>query len=246
VLHGPWGEGGPLQRILEARGLRFVGCNAATGELCMDKTRTKVALLAAGLATPPFELLGPDDVRTLAPPLVIKPPCEGSSIDLVICRDDAAADRARRELHLRHPELLLERFVVGMELTVGVIAAADSPGPGGPGGYRALPPIHIVPATEFYDYQAKYERDDTQYLFDMDLPPERLSAIQEAALSAFFALGCRHLSRVDFIVDGEHRAWILEVNTMPGFTTHSLLPMAAARTGLDMAQLVDRLVRAAR
>src|SRR5690606_8878638 len=150
-----------------------------------------------------------------------------------ICRDEAAADAARADLHARHPKLLLERFIAGREITVGVIVSPEAPG-----GYIALPPIHIVPAVEFYDYQAKYERDDTQYRFDIDLPEPKLSALRQAALSAFFALGCRHLSRIDFIVDAEQRPWILEVNTLPGFTSHSLLPMAAAQAGIPLEALV--------
>lgn len=240
VLHGPWGEGGPLLRELEARNFRFVGCDSIAAALCMDKIRAKEALQRAGLPTPPFEVIERGSQRTMPAPLVIKPPCEGSSIDLAICRDEATADRKLAELLEKYDRLLLERFTPGREITVGVIADVEAPG-----GYVALPPIHIVPAVEFYDYQAKYERDDTQYRFDIDLPGERINAIKQAALSAFFTLGCRHLSRIDFIVDTDMKPWILEVNTLPGFTSHSLLPMAANRAGVSLPQLTDRLVRSA-
>ncbi len=240
ALHGPWGEGGPLLRELERRNFRYVGCDPIAAELCMDKVAAKEALHRAGLPTPRFQVLARGERRTIAAPVVVKAPREGSSIDLAICRDEAAADRAVADIQQRHERLLLEQFIPGREITVGVITDMASPG-----GYIALPPIHIVPATEFYDYDAKYQRDDTQYRFDIDLPGDRINAIKQTALSAFFTLGCRHLSRIDFIVDEAMKPWILEVNTLPGFTSHSLLPMAAKQAGVDLPQLTDRLIRAA-
>lgn len=149
----------------------------------------------------------------------------------------------------RHDHLLVEKFIQGKELTVGVISTGqDADAPALPGckrsqGCAALPAIHIIPATEFYDYKAKYTRPDTQYRFDIDLPADVLSRIAELALAAHRVLGCRDLSRVDFMVDEMNRPWVLEVNTIPGFTRHSLLPMAGARAGLDLAALTDHLVQ---
>ena len=237
VLHGAWGEGGALQKLLDARELPYVGSTAAAAELCMDKHRTKLVLAKQGLATPEHQLLTANDTLRLPAPLVVKPPCEGSSIDLVICRTDAEAGDALQRLRPRHPRLLVEKFVSGKEITVGVLSDTGAP--------RALPPIHIIPATAFYDYQAKYERDDTQYLFDIALPPATLERIKAMAAQAHAVLGCRHMSRVDFIVDARNEPWILEVNTIPGFTSHSLLPMAARRAGMELPQLVDHLVRLA-
>ncbi len=235
VMHGGWGEGGDLQSILEDRRLPFVGCNAEAARLAMDKHRAKVAMLQHGLPTPPYELLVRGQRRTLDPPLVLKPPCEGSSIDTVICRDRREATLARSRLARRHRSLIAERYVAGLELTVGTLEVRD--------GLMALPTIQIVAAASFYDYDAKYASDDTKYLFDVDLPPAVLQTVRDMALKTHRVLACRHLGRVDFMIDEHHRPWILELNTIPGFTTHSLLPMAAAKAGYPMPRLVDHLVR---
>lgn len=237
MLHGAWGEGGGLQTILEAKGLSFVGCRSAVAALCMDKARTKRVLVEHKLPTPEFEVLAPRGRRTLDPPLVVKAPKEGSSIDLAICMDAEQVRRARSRLNRRHPELLLEKYIKGKELTVGVIAGAL--------GLEALPAIHIVPATAFYDYQAKYDRDDTKYLFNIDLSKDVLRDIQKLAVDAATVLGVTHMCRVDFMVDGNELPYILEVNTIPGFTSHSLLPKAAQHAGVPLPKLVDRLARMA-
>lgn len=240
VLHGSWGEGGALQAILESRGVSFVGCGAKAADLCMDKYRTKQVLNQNDLPTPAFELLATPDAPTLEPPVVLKALREGSSIDLVICHDPAKLLTAVSQLQQRHRELLVERYIQGKEITVGVIGDA--------GRERALPPIRIIPADEYYTYEAKYLRDDTKYELDparIGLSPPILTGLQELAVKAFRALGCRHMSRVDFIVDQNDQPWILEVNTIPGFTSHSLLPKAAAHAGIPLPQLVDQLVQMA-
>lgn len=237
ALHGTWGEGGRLQHILDQRGLPYVGSSAPAAELCMDKHRTKLALAEQHLPTPPHQLLAAGEPISLTPPLVLKPPREGSSIDLLICRNQADVSAGLAELQTRHPRLLVERFIAGREITIGVIE--------GPGPSEALPPIQIVPATGFYDYAAKYEREDTRYLFEIDLPSSLLSTMKDMSMRTHSILGCRHLSRVDFIVDEADRPWILEINTIPGFTRHSLLPMAAGQAGMSLPHLYDRLARLA-
>ena len=167
--------------------------------------------------------------------VVVKAWEEGSTFGLSICKTQDEAVAACELLSKDYPRLLVERYVPGKELTVGVIGGED-------GEPVALPAIQIVPAGELYDYDAKYERDDTQYLFDIDLTDETLRQVREWSLTAYSVLGVRHLCRVDFMVDGLGRPWFIEVNTMPGFTTHSLLPMAARKAGLDLARLTDRLV----
>lgn len=241
ALHGKWGEGGGLQHILDRRGLTYVGCSGMAAELCMDKHRTKLVLEAHGLPTPAFEVLAVGEPSRLEPPVVVKPVEEGSSLGMAICRTPEAVQRARHELRQHYRKLLVERYVVGKELTVGVVGRPAELG----GGYQALPPIQIIPATAFYDYQAKYERDDTQYLFDIELPADVLAEVGRMALAAHQALSTRHLCRVDFLVDEQGQPWVIEVNTMPGFTSHSLLPMAARQAGLPLPALVDRLVRLA-
>ena len=240
TLHGSWGEGGALQFILEEQGIPYIGSNSPVSEVCMDKHRTKLVLQRYGLATPCFELLSIGQRRSLQLPLVIKAPREGSSIDMEICHDESAIRRARRRLRQRHPELLLERFIPGKELTVGLLG--DHP------RTIALPPIQIVPAVGYYDYNAKYLRDDTGYCFDpgeMGLPETVLNQARELAVKSHDVLGCRHLSRVDLIVDQDLKLWIIEINTLPGFTSHSLIPMAAAQAGISFAALTNRLVEMA-
>ncbi len=240
ALHGKWGEGGGLQHLLDERGLCYVGTGGAAAELCMDKRRAKLALEADGLPTPEFAVVNVGEPCPLEPPVVVKPIDEGSSIDLTICRTAEAINEARQRSRDRHRHLMVERFVAGKELTVGILG-------GFPDGERALPPIQIVPAGEWYDYEAKYTRSDTRYLFapDIDLPEWVLDECERIAMAAHKELGARHLSRVDFIVDDRNQPWVLELNTLPGFTTHSLLPMAARRAGLELPQLVDQLVRLA-
>lgn len=237
IFHGRWGEGGAAQKILDERGFKYVGCREAAARLCFDKTLTKQRIIEAGLPTPAFELVTAEGRPTLEPPVVLKPNDDGSSIDLAICHDRAALDAAWADLSSRNQSLLVEQFVQGKELTVGVVEDED-------GKPTALPSIHIVPATAFYDYEAKYIRDDTQYHFDHTTP--RIEAeLRDIAQRVFVELGCRHLSRVDMFLDGDDRPWVIEVNTLPGFTSHSLLPMAARQSGVALPVLVDRMVRLA-
>ena len=237
MLHGSWGEGGGLQRILDERGIAYVGCRADAAALCMDKHKAKLVLVERNIPTPAFELSRRGQRRTLAPPLVVKALREGSSIDLAICRNAEEVRRARSRLHVRHEELLLEKFIAGKEITVGVLDPC--------GQAVTLPPIHIIPATEYYDFQAKYHRDDTQYRFDIDMPKPALERVKQVAQASAAALGCRHMCRVDVIADSDNNPWVLEVNTIPGFTSHSLLPKAAAQAGIPIHELVDRLARMA-
>ena len=242
VLHGGWGEGGGLQRELEMRSLRFVGARHEAAELCMNKYWTKAALCEAGVATPGFQLVTAETRPTIKPPLVLKPVREGSSIDIAICRTDTDLDAAWDDLFTRHETLLAEQFIEGDEMTVGVIEFPDESGQLEP---TAMPALKIVPGDSFYDYEAKYHRNDTQYLFDTGLEAEAAERMAETATRVHQHLDARHLSRVDFIVDAAGEAWVLEINTMPGFTTHSLLPRSAAEYGLTMPELTDHLVRLA-
>ncbi|MFN3166693.1 MAG: D-alanine--D-alanine ligase [Phycisphaeraceae bacterium] len=253
AMHGPWGEGGPLQAILDDAGFAYVGCEEKAARLCMDKWETKNVLQDAGLPTAEAELLNPGDKRSLAAPCVVKALDEGSSFALSICHTEEQADEAVGNLFFDHDRLMVERFVSGKELTVGVVEQASSllltdkmpVPPADQAKPVTLPPIHIVPAGAYYDYDAKYTRDDTQYRFDIDLPGACIEAVRDAAQHAFETLGCRHLARIDFIVDDQLNAYILEANTMPGFTSHSLVPKAAKHLGVTFPDLCDHLVRLA-
>lgn len=232
VLHGPWGEGGPLQELLEAYGRPYVGSGPQTAAIAMDKLATKSRLATAGIPTPPAAELDVAGVCPISPPLVLKPIDDGSSFDLAICRSPRELDEARHRLHPRRPRLMAERYIAGREITASLVEG------------HALPLIEIVPAVEFYDYDAKYVRDDTGYLINPDLEPDIHRQITEYAHIAGRNLGCRDLARVDFMLD-EDGPWLLEVNTMPGFTAYSLVPKAAAAVGLSLAELCRTLVTSA-
>jgi len=248
ALHGRWGEGGPLQAILEARGCSFVGCDSVAAALCMNKDHTKRALHEAGLPTADWML--PPAVP-IDPPVVVKIIDEGSSFGIERCLDAASRDEAI--LHLSEQgQVMVERMIRGREVTVGLLDQAilnqDVP----KNEYRslglaALPMIEVIPpgseGDAWYDFDAKYQSDQTQYRFDVSIRPEIVNSIHNLAVQAGEVLGVRDLARVDFLVDQDDQPWILEVNTMPGFTGHSLLPMAANQAGLDLPGLVDRLVR---
>ena len=169
-------------------------------------------------------------VAELPPPVVVKPVDSGSSVDITIARDEASRDEALDAVLDKYTRAMIERFVPGRELTVGIL------------GSEALPVVEIIPSREFYDYTAKYADDSgTRYELDPDLDAAVLSALQADSLTAHNAIGCRHMSRVDFILDDDGGRQFLEINTIPGFTSHSLLPMAAKKAGLGFDQLVNRI-----
>jgi D-alanine-D-alanine ligase len=225
VLHGPWGEGGPLQELLEAAGRPFVGCGSKAARIAMDKAATKTMAARAGVPTPRSRVLRRGD----EPPVVIKPSNDGSSVDLFVCNDRDDVDRALATAFSRRELMLAEEFIRGREITVGWLHGS------------ALPIVEIVPAEGLYDYEAKYVRKDTRYVLDPELPAGVAERAQAATVEVCRALGCRHISRVDFMVD-DRGPWMLEVNTMPGMTDTSLVPKAAAHAGMPFPLLCRRLV----
>ena len=234
VLHGEFGEDGQLQAILEDRGICYVGSDAAASRLAMDKHASKQKWQSEGLRTAPWicvdEADDPAAVDFPGPPAVLKPLREGSSIGVRFC---ATLDELRAEVRravAEYGKVLVEKGLDGPELTVGVLAE------------EALPVIEIRPAIAFYDFEAKYRRDDTQIVFEPNIDSPTYSLVQEMAVKAFQALGCRDFSRVDFIYDRREGLHLLEINTIPGFTDHSLLPKAAARVGIEFDELVGRLL----
>ncbi len=234
ALHGEFGEDGTVQAEMDARGLRYSGSGATASRLAMDKVASKRRFEKANIPTPAYLSVSRDkpfDTSLVEVPAVVKPIASGSSVDTTIARTADEAHRAVVELLEKYGAALVERYIVGPELTVGIL------------GDRALPVCEIRTTREFYDYQAKYLDDDTQYLFDVPLSPALLERIQALSLKAHRALGCRAFSRVDWMVDGAtQEPYILEINTIPGFTSHSLLPKAAARVGLTFDDLCRRMV----
>lgn len=235
ALHGEFGEDGTVQAELERRGLPYSGTGSAASRLAMDKALAKRCFEEAGVPTPAFEVVDRDKLDGLASrfslPAVVKPTASGSSVDTTIVRTATELTRMAADLIDKYGLALVESYIDGPELTVGVLDGL------------ALPVCEIRTKREFYDYQAKYLDDDTQYLFDLDLPESLLKRVQELSLQADHALGCAVFSRVDWLVDaGTLEPYVLEINTIPGFTSHSLVPKAAARIGTDFDQLCQRIV----
>lgn len=238
ALHGRYGEDGTIQGALELMGIPYTGSGVMASSIGMDKWRTKLLWRAADIATPDFVLVQPDSdfaaiESALGLPLFVKPANEGSSIGISKVKHAGGLQAAFAEAAKSDPLVLAEQFVGGGEYTVGIL------------GDQVLPVIRIVPANEFYDYEAKYLRDDTRYLCPCGLAPEQEALIQAEALQAFRIIGGRGWGRVDFLMDENGRHYFLEVNTSPGMTDHSLVPMAARAAGLSFDQLVVKILELA-
>lgn len=241
VLHGPWGEGGGLQALLERDGRSFVGSGERAARLAMDKLATK--LIAAGLGVPTpragvLEMRAAPGGCAFDPPVVIKPIFEGSSVGLHVCADQESLAKSLDSLEEGIGTWMVEEMVAGRELTVGVMDR-------GRGVLEAMPIVEIKPPEGVYDYDAKYQRDDTRYVVSPKLAPGVGAVLGAHAVRTATGLGVRQLARVDFLLDSTGVGWMLEVNTMPGFTSHSLFPMAAAGMGIEMPELVSELVACA-
>jgi D-alanine-D-alanine ligase len=236
ILHGQHGGGedGVLQGALEALGVPYTGSGVLGSALSMDKTRSKRVWQSLGLPTPKFVALPRGaDVHAAAKqvgfPLIVKPACEGSSVGVNRVFQEAQLDQAV-ELAVKYPgDLLMETLIEGDELTVAIL------------GRQVLPSIHIVPKGAFYDYNAKYIAEDTQYLCP-GLEGDAEAQLRTLALAAFDALGCAGWGRVDVMRDRAGRNWLLEVNTAPGMTSHSLVPKAARAAGIDYQELCWRVL----
>ena len=236
ALHGRYGEDGTIQGALELMDIPYTGSGVMASALGMDKWRTKLLWTAAGVTTPNYVLM--DDsthaenvVTALGLPLFIKPANEGSSIGVSKVKQAGDVMTAYALAKQSDPLVIAEQFVGGGEYTVGIL------------GETALPIVRIVPKNEYYDYEAKYLRDDTAYLCPCGLAAEQEKQIQADALQAFKVLGCQGWGRVDFLMDAASKHYFLEVNTSPGMTDHSLVPMAAKAAGLDFEALVIRILQ---
>jgi D-alanine-D-alanine ligase len=236
VLHGHagGGEDGVLQGLLEAFGVPYTGSDVLGSALTMDKIRTKQVWQALGLPTPPYVRIAPSgDVaaaaRALGLPVIIKPSCEGSSVGVSRVFDEGGLARAVAEAARYPGELLMEALIEGDEYTVAIL------------GDEALPTIRIIPAGEYYDYHAKYVADDTQYLCP-GLRGADEDEMRALALASFRAAGCSGWGRVDLMRDRNGRNYLLEVNTAPGMTSHSLVPKAAKACGVEFDELVWRIL----
>ena len=235
ALHGRFGEDGTVQGVLEWLGIPYTGSGVLASALAMDKVRSKLLWHAEGLPTPPYEVLTQDaDVRAVARrlgvPLMVKPASEGSSLGMSKVRTAAGLDEAYVLAAGYDRVVIAEKFIAGIELTAGIL------------GDEVLPLIKLETPRDFYDYEAKYVADDTRYILPCGLAEKKERALQALCLKAFRTLGCRGWGRVDLMLNRSGRPYLLEVNTSPGMTDHSLVPMAARAAGLSYEELCVRIL----
>lgn len=231
VLHGRGGEDGTMQGLLEWMKIPYTGSGVLASALGMDKARTKQVWVGCGLPTPKYARLykGMDFTKVfneLGLPLMIKPSHEGSSIGMCKVMKSEELPQAFADAAAYDAEVIAERWITGSEYTVSIL------------GDRALPVIRMKTDRNFYDFEAKYQSNDTQYLCPCGLPAEKEKELQAIALEAFAAVGATGWGRIDAMMDEDGKFWLLEVNTVPGMTDHSLVPMAAKAAGLSFTDLV--------
>ncbi|MDD2684839.1 MAG: D-alanine--D-alanine ligase [Gallionella sp.] len=238
ALHGRYGEDGTVQGALELMGIPYTGSGVMASSIAMDKWRTKMIWQAAGLPIPDFMLINERSdwdavVKRLGLPLFVKPANEGSSVGISKVKQVSELKAAYEEAAQHDKLVIAERFIGGGEYTAAILNG------------RALPVIKIEPANEFYDYEAKYLRDDTRYLCPCGLSAEQEAEMQALAQQGFAVIGGQGWGRVDFLRGTDGKAYLLEVNTSPGMTDHSLVPMAARQAGIAFEQLVLQVLEAA-
>ncbi len=235
VLHGPGGEDGIMQSVLEVMGIPFTGSGVLASALAMDKLRCKELLLGAGLPTPAYMKLDENSdmnyvAATLGFPIMVKPALEGSSIGMSKVDEESGLDSAYQLAAGYGNNVLAEQWVNGCEYTVAIL------------GDKALPVIRLETKRDFYDFEAKYKDDDTVYHCPCGLDKDQEAQLQRLALAAFEAIGATGWGRVDLMCDQENRPYIIEINTVPGMTDHSLVPMAAKAVGLSFDELVMEIL----
>ena len=234
MLHGRGGEDGTIQGLLEILGLPYTGSGVLGSALAMDKMASKRLWNGMGLPTPEFIMLRSEEdlelAGTLGYPLMVKPAREGSSIGMSRVENAAQLRTAWVMARQYDRRVLAERWIEGAEYTVAIL------------GEEVLPLIRLETPREFYDYEAKYEAGDTGYHLPCGLPPKEEQRLQELALKAFHSLGASGWGRVDLMVDAQGQPWLIEVNTVPGMTDHSLVPMAARGAGIDFRELAWRIL----
>lgn len=230
VLHGTFGEDGGLQGVLDGLGVPYTGCGVLASAIAMDKFRCRLIWQALGLPNVPYVVLNDDSdfaqvEKELGLPLFVKPAAEGSSVGVVKVKTAGELATVYQNLTQYHGEILAEKAITGGEYTCSIL------------GDEALPSIRIIPNNEFYDYEAKYLRDDTVYQCPSDLTAEQEQQMQALAKQAFLAVDGKGWGRVDFLKDDDGELYVLELNTVPGMTDHSLVPMAAKAVGIEFGTL---------
>jgi D-alanine-D-alanine ligase len=246
VLHGKYGEDGTIQSLLDLRGIPYTGSGMRASAVAMDKLTSKTLFAANGIITPRWEMIHPSDadddefisdlLKEFGKNIVIKPADQGSTVGLTIIKDGYKEDIAAgiREAAKYSKNILAERYIEGRELTVAIIDQTP------------LPVIEIDTEDGFYDYQHKYTKGKTNYVCPAKLSEDIIGFTQNMALSAYNAIGCKCFARVDFILNSEGQPFCLEVNTIPGFSSTSLVPMAAKAEGIEFVDLCEKLIEIAR
>ena len=235
-LHGRYGEDGTIQGLLDLLGLPYTGSGVLASALAIDKIATKLVWLSSGLSTPEFQELKADSdwnavVKHLGLPLIVKPAHEGSSLGLTKVKSVEELPAAYQLAAAMDKKVMAETCIIGDELTCPLVGNSNDA--------EALPVIKIIPPEANYDFHNKYFSDETKYLCPTDLAPEINTAVQELALAAYRALGCKTWGRADIMLDQKSgKPYLLEMNTSPGMTSHSLVPMAAKAAGVEYAELV--------
>lgn len=235
ALHGPWGEDGTVQGMLEIMGIQYAGCGVLSSALAMNKIYSKRIFDAMNLPTPPWSVLECTDTVNISRlakklPVVVKPSTQGSAIGVSIVKQKKDLAPALKRAFGLDRQVLVEQYIAGTEITVGVL------------GDTVLPVIEIVPDNEFYDFESKYQPGKSQHLIPPRLPGRVIRATQDLARRVFSAMNCRAMARIDMIVDKNDKPWILEVNTIPGMTETSLFPDAARAAGLSFTEMIVAIV----
>jgi len=241
ALHGKWGEDGTIQSILELRGIKYTGSKILPSALAMDKEATKVMLLHYGVPTPKWIVAQEDEIdfdeiktqiiNEVGYPCVVKPNDQGSTVGLTICKDDTAIEEAVNKALKFAWKVLIEEYIPGRELTIAII------------DQQALEVLEIKPKSGFYDYENKYTSGKTDYFVPADIPKELSDSLRESALAAFNSIGCESYGRVDFRLTDDNKYYCLEINTLPGMTSTSLVPKMAKAAGLSFEDLIDKIVK---
>ena len=240
ALHGPFGEDGAIQTILEKIGIPYTGSDPKASQRAIDKVVTQTLLRDNGLPVADFVIFSKQDKKS-APnigkikkfPVVVKPAREGSSIGITLVQAKKDLEKAMEAAFAYGPEILIEQYIKGREMTVGILAN------------EALPIVEIKTKAKFFDFQAKYQNPTTEYVVPAELPSEATREIQQVALKAYRLIGCSDFSRIDFMLDAKNNPFVLEINTIPGFTATSLLPKAAAAAGYTFSALCLKIIQLA-
>ena len=234
ILHGKGGEDGEIQKYLDSLNIPYTGSNSESSKLCMNKRSTKEILLSNDILTPNYEKISEMEISSIKKrfqyPFIVKPSAEGSSIGVYIVENDGDLERAISANEKISSDFIAEDYIEGLEYTVGILA--DS----------ALPVIKLLPPGKFYDFNAKYESDKMQYICPSQLDDSMEDELKKISLNCFKACGCKGWGRIDIIIDDKGNPWVIELNTVPGMTSHSLVPLAAKQRDINFENLVLKIL----